>query len=389
MLETGKYLLLRRVEIVKFICTTKSLSQALALATRAVPSRPSHQILTNILVEADKSGQVTLTAFDLAIGIRATFQAEVSQSGSLALPAKILGDIASRLPSDSEVSLENLGDNQQILLKCNKSKFKLTWIDPFDYPQLQLPQTENQESIILTANILTRGLRGTLFAASTDETKQVLQGVNFAITEQEELYFAATDGHRLSVVEVALDGLRPNNLTIPARALWELLNILSRVEPEDLVKIYITEELVNFQVSGYLLTTRVIGGEYPKYNSLVPKEFATTAVVQRADLLASINRVAVLADQKAHHIVKFTFSDGELAIAAENSEFGNGLELLSAQFVGPAITLGFNYKYLIDGLKSFTSTDVLIKMNSPTSPVIFEPLAGANTYLTMPIQLRD
>ena len=370
----------------KFTANTKILSQALALTTRAVPNRPSHQILTNILVEADKSGHVTLTAFDLAVGIRASFDAEVSQSGRLALPAKILGDIASRFPNDAEVSLENLEDIQ-ILLKCNKSKFKLTWIDPFDYPQL--PRTENQESVVIPVNILAKGLRGTLFAASTDETKQVLQGVNFAITDHEELYFAATDGHRLSVVEIALEGLKPNNLTIPARALSELLNIFSRVDPEDLVKIYITEELVNFQVCGYLLTTRVIGGEYPNYNSLIPKEFATTAVVQRADLLASINRVAVLADHKAH-IVKFTFSENELLISAENSEFGNGQEIISAQIVGSAITLGFNYKYLVDGLKSFTSTEVLIKMNQPTSPVILEPLTDKKTwYLTMPIQLRD
>lgn len=386
MLEIGILLLLQWMQIMKFTATTKDLSQNLALAARAVPSRASHAILTNILVNADsKSNRVSFTGFDLAFGISTSFEAEVSQSGSIALPAKIFSDIAARL-SDHEVTLEMVdSEDSQVLLKCGRGKFTLSVTDGADFPHF--PEV-NGSKIELTAEVLLRGLRATLFAASTDETKQILQGVNIS-HDKEVLNFASTDGHRLAVIEIPVENISDVAVTPPRRQLHELVALLIRWGNDQLVELELGEQVVNFRVGGNLLTTRTIDGDYPAYRQLLPKEFVNNTIVSRTDLLSVLGRVAVMADQK-FQLVKFTVNATELIISSATAEVGRASESLPAQHSGDPIVIGFNYKYLVDGLKSMTSEDVVIKSNSPLSPVIFVPMDGSKMwYLTMPIQLRE
>lgn len=387
MLETCNHLLLQWVQTMKFTATTKDLSQNLVLAARAVPSRPTHAILANILINADaKTNRVSFTGFDLAFGIVTSFEAEVSQSGSIALPAKVFSDIAARL-SDHEVTLEMVdSEESQVLLKCGRGKFTLSATNgAADFPHF--PEV-NGSKIELTAEVLLRGLRATLFAASTDETKQILQGVNIS-HDKEILNFAGTDGHRLAVIEIPVENISHVAVTPPRRQLHELVALLVRWGNDQLVELELGEQMVNFRVGGNLLTTRTIEGTYPNYHQLLPKEFVNKTLVSRTDLLSVLGRVAVMADQK-FQLVKFTLNENELIISSQNAEVGQASEPISAQHSGEPITIGFNYKYLVDGLKSMTSEDVVIKSNSPLAPVIFEPVDGSKMwYLTMPIQLRE
>lgn len=368
----------------KFTATTKDLSQNLALANRAVPGRPSHAILGNILVKADaKLNRVSFTGFDLAFGIATSFEAEVSQSGAIALPAKIISDIAARL-SDHEVTLETV-DEDQVLLKCGRGKFTLSTVDGANFPHF--PKVDGSK-IELTAEVLLRGLRATLFAASMDETRQILQGVNLS-HDGGVLNFAATDGHRLAVIEVPVENLSDVAVTLPARQLYELVGLLTRWGNDQLIEVELGEQVVNFRVGGSMLTTRTIEGTYPSYRQLMPKEFVNNTVVSRTNLLSILNRVAVVADHKLQ-LVKFTIGADELTISSQNAEVGHASESFPAQHSGEPIAIAFNYKYLVDGLKSMTSGDVIIKSNTPLAPVIFEPLDGSKTwYLSMPIQTRD
>ena len=184
----------------KLVCTQSDLNANLSLVSRAVPSRPTHPVLANVLLVADEENQrVSLTAFDLSLGIRTSFAAEVTGGGSFTIPAKLLNDIVSRLP-DGEISLEDEAGDTVAYLTCSSGSYQVRGMGPEEFPEL--PAIEAGTILKLPPEALIEGLKGTLFATSPDEAKQVLAGVHLKVL-QDCLEFAATDGHRLAVVQTA------------------------------------------------------------------------------------------------------------------------------------------------------------------------------------------
>ncbi|NES82308.1 MAG: DNA polymerase III subunit beta [Moorea sp. SIO2B7] len=181
----------------KLVCSQSDLKTNLSLISRAVPSRPTHPVLGNVLFVADEETQrLSLTAFDLSLGIRTSFAAQVTNGGNITLPAKLLNDIVSRL-REGEITLsydedEDEGEDSLATLTSASGRFQLRGMSPEEFPEL--PLIEDGKALMLPVSALTEGLKGALFAASTDETKQVLTGVHLKRT-QDSLEFAATDGH--------------------------------------------------------------------------------------------------------------------------------------------------------------------------------------------------
>lgn len=391
----------------KFICSQHDLNNHLTLVGRAAPSRPTHPILGNVLLTADANRhQVQLTAFDLSLGIRTSFPAQVLEGGTLTLPAKLLNDIVSRLP-DGEITLSCLqkamdqGDIQATLT-TGAGRFQLRGMGAEEFPDL--PTIANGQKIMLPAIALSDGLKGVLFAASSDETKQVLTGVRLSHTA-DILEFATTDGHRLALVQsddqVEADdeeeGKLPSPkledfaLTIPARALNELGRMLTTANESDLVVLHVDESQVIFEVNHQRITSRKLEGAYPAYHQLIPRQFNKHVVLDRRNLISSIERVAVLADQK-NNIVKFSLNsaDQRLHLSVDTQDVGSGQETLSVQYSGEDIEIAFNVKYLTEGLKALPSNEIQMQLNHNNSPVIFTPLGGNKmTYLIMPVQVRS
>ena len=383
----------------KFTCAQNELNTNLSLVSRAVPSRPTHPILANVLFVADdEKGEISLTAFDLSLGIKTSFQATVAESGTVTLPAKLLNDIVSRL-SDGEITLfvdEQDNAEEQILatLTSVSGRFQLRGMQATEFPQL--PSIEDGETIILPITALTEGLKASLFAASTDETKQVLTGVHLTGTP-DNLEFAATDGHRLSVVQTPLEDAETSNITqgfgvtIPARTLRELERILSVNQTTDLVTLRVDEGQIIFEIGDQKLTSRKLEGAYPAYQQLIPKKFDRSVTLERKRLLSSLERVAVLADQK-NNLVKFSLNGdkGQLTLSVESPDLGSAKESMPAEMTGDDTDIAFNVKYLMDGLKALPATHVQMQLNESTQPVIFSPLDGLKmTYLVMPVQIRS
>jgi DNA polymerase-3 subunit beta len=388
MLEAGKHLLPQSgVKGMNFIATTKELGTNLALAVRAVPHRPSHPILGNILIEAcSNSNLVILTGFDLAFAITTRFTAEVSKSGSTTVPARLLADIVAKL-SDDEVSFE-LTDNQ-LKLKCGRGKFSISALPREEYPNI--PEVESQTKVDIPADVLLKAIRATQFAASTDETKQVLCGVNIKVSNN-RMVVAATDGHRLSVIEIGDSSvMEMEPVTLPSRLVAELVSALARCSVEDIVEIHVQEDRVEFRAAKVTLISRLLVGTYPAYWQLIPKQFTRSVHLNRTELVSALARITVLADQR-HHIVKFVFNQDSLELSAETAELGSGMEIIPIELLGDPITLAFNHKYLMDALKSMAGVKVKVEFNTELAPVIFTPLGydgGSLTYLCMPVQLRS
>jgi DNA polymerase III subunit beta len=374
----------------KFICPQSDLSAQLSSVSRVVPSRPSRPVLANILVKADIDSQsVTLVGFDEVLGIETRFSAQVDEPGTLTLPAKLWGDIVSRLPNE-DITLESDGDSSTVTLTSSSGRYEVRGLSAEDYPSL--PQVEDGEAIALSADALINGLRGALFATSGDETKQVLTGVHL-LSEADSLEFAATDGHRLAVVQTTDESATDTpamDVTVPAKALRELERIIQGYTSNEPVALRLDETQVLFDLGAQRLTTRLLEGQYPNYRQLLPKQFARQVTVDRRLLMSSLERIAVLASQK-NDIIKITLNSGDqtIALSVEAQEVGSGREELSAQVTGDDLDIAFNVRYLLDGLKAFDTTEVQMQCNAATSPAVFVPLGETKiTYLVMPVQIR-
>jgi DNA polymerase-3 subunit beta len=365
-----------------------------------VSSRPTHPVLANVLLVADEdTQQVSLSAFDLSLGIQTSFPAQVEVGGKLTLPAKLLNDIVSRLP-DGEIQLDSdateAEGNYLTTLICASGRYQVRGMGSEEFPEL--PVVQGDEVTHLPVEALLEGLRGSLFSASTDETKQVLTGVHLTIGA-DGLEFAATDGHRLAVVET-VNAATPEiseapdtqslDVTIPAKALQELTKMLDR-QPGNTVAVQFDQSQAVFEWADQRLTSRLLEGQYPNYRQLIPRQFARQLTVDRRLFLSALERISVLADQK-NNIVKLSFNSGhqELTLSVDAQDVGSGREAIPAQITGEDIDIAFNVKYLVDGLKVLTTTDVQMQLNTATSPAILSPLGGIKmTYLVMPVQIRS
>jgi DNA polymerase-3 subunit beta len=399
----------------KLVCTQSDLSTNLSLVNRAVPSRPTHPVLANVLLTADaQTQQVSLTAFDLSLGIRTGFPARVETDGEITLPARLLNDIVSRLP-EGEIVLED--ESGEVPFRATitsiSGRYQVRGMGAEEFPEL--PVVEKGEAVFLPAEALTEGLRGSLFATSADETKQVLTGVHLRVqmvsTPDQDfncsLEFAATDGHRLAVVEFkSLVAVVPTQhgssleatgdvpqleVTLPAKALRELERMLGMRSSSEPLAMHFDSGQVVFEWENQRLTSRTLEGQYPAYRQLIPRQFERQITLDRRQLLSALERIAVLADQK-NNIVKFSIDsvDQEIDLSVEAQDVGSGRESLQAQISGESIDIAFNVKYLMEGLKALPSPDIQMQINTATSPAVLTPLGSLKmTYLIMPVQIRS
>ncbi len=349
--------------------------------SRAVASRPVQPVLANILVEALED-RVRLTGYDLDLGIVTEFPAQVDQAGSLLLPARLLGDIVSRLPN-LDINLKAQEDGQATL-ECGAAAYQIRGMNAEEYPPL--PELPEEQSLLLGVKEFLEGIGLTLFAAATDESKQILTGVHLK-TLGESLEFATTDGHRLALMSTVLPEGVNLDLTIPGRALRELERILAASPAEGFLAKFDRTQIL-FTVGDQTLTSRIIEGQYPNYGPLFPKKFIRHVTVDRKELISVLERIAVLASQK-NNIVRMELTEDSMTLAVDAPDVGSGREQVNIQLTGDALTIAFNVKYLMDPLKALSALEIQLNLNGPVDPVVLKPVDGsACQYLIMPVHLR-
>jgi DNA polymerase III subunit beta len=379
----------------RFVCSQAQLSSSLSLCSRAVASRPTHPVLANILFLANKEAQtLSLTAFDLNLGIQVVFPAEVIDSGSITLPSRLLGDIVSRLPNE-DITLAVDKDAIASII-CGSGKYEVHGLPVEEFPELPQIAEEGQITYLPVESLLL-GLDSSLFATSTDESKRVLTGVHITSTS-EFLEFAATDGHRLSVIQTKfledevptkLDNQPNLEVTIPARAMRELERMLKN-QKEGVITVKFDRNQMIFVLANQTLTSRLLDGSYPNYNQLIPKQFERQITIEREVFISALERIGVLADQK-NNIVKLSLdaTGQEISASVDAPDVATGKESILAQISGGDLDIAFNVKYLLDGLKALSSKEIQLKINTATSPAILTPIGSVNmTYLIMPVQIR-
>ena len=383
----------------KVVCSQSELNAALQLVSRAVATRPTHPVLANVLLTADAgTDRLSLTGFDLNLGIQTSLAANVQTSGAITLPARLLGEIVSRLASDSPVTLASDDGGEQVQLTSLSGSYQMRGMSADDFPEL--PMVESGMTLKLEAAGLVQALKGTLFASSSDEAKQLLTGVHLRFNDR-SLEAAATDGHRLAVLQVddalqiAAEGADDEStfaVTLPARSLREVERLMNGWRSEDPVSLFCDRGQVVFLAADQMVTSRTLEGTYPNYRQLIPDGFSRSLAMDRRGLIAALERIAVLADQH-NNVVKFSTQpdQGVVQLSADAQDVGSGSESLAAELTGDAIQIAFNVRYLLDGLKATAGDRVILHCNAPTTPAVLQPQGETEgfTYLVMPVQIRS
>ena len=384
----------------KVVCSQSELNSALQLVSRAVATRPTHPVLANVLLTADAgSNRLSLTGFDLSLGIQTSLAASVETSGAITLPARLLGEIVSRLSSDSPVTLAVDDSGEQVQLTSLSGSYQMRGMSADDYPDL--PMVESGMTLKLQPERLVQALKGTLFASSADEAKQLLTGVHLKFN-QRALEAAATDGHRLAVLNVedalqdaaVTDAVEDEGfaVTLPSRSLREVERLMASWRSDEPVSLFCDRGQVVFLAADQMVTSRTLEGTYPNYGQLIPDGFTRTFGMDRRALIAALERIAVLADQH-NNVVKFSSQpdDGVVQISADAQDVGSGSESLPASLEGDAMQIAFNVRYLLDGLKAMGSDRIVLHCNAPTTPAVLrsDEASEAFTYLVMPVQIRS
>jgi DNA polymerase III subunit beta len=361
--------------------TRQSLLDALLVVSRAVSARAALQALSGILITTD--GEARLRATDMELGLEVGLEGEVDGPGSVVLPGRLLVEVARSLP-DGPVSLALREAERDIELSAGSSRIHLRTLPADDFPRF--PESEGVP-VELPATPLRETINRVARAASRDEARPVLTGVLVTV-EGEEMTMVATDSYRLAVKATKLETPVPERLqaNVPARALRELARLIDAGGAET-VSVWLTRNQAIFRVAQISLSSRLIDGQFPNHQQLLPESYEHEVKLPRAELLEVTRRVSQLAQRNA--ALRLSFSEGELVVSAETPDLGDAREALPAPYSGELLEIGFNPEFIRDGLESIDSDEVVFKLISPLRPGLLQPSGGDDfSYLVMPIRLN-
>jgi DNA polymerase III subunit beta len=361
---------------------------ALQLVVRATAARSVIQALGGILITADKDA-VQLAATDTEIGLRTQVDAKVEQPGRVLAPGRLLVDIVRALNA-GEVSLEYKVDKREIEVSGGQSKFVLKGLASEDFPNL--PELSANSTIDVPGNVFAKTIDRVARAASRDETRPVLTGILVSVSG-EGLRMVATDSYRLSVRETGVDvkAAEEFEVNVPARALQEVSRIISDADVEG-VTVSAAENQVVFAVGPVVLSSRMIEGQFPNYQQLLPESYEHEVRLDRGELMGVVRRVSLMAQRNAP--LRLKFEDGSLTVSAQTPDVGEASETTPIGYSGDALEIGFNPQFFQDGLETAEVDELVLKLISPLRPGLIEADVaegegnGKFLYLIMPVRLN-
>ena len=362
----------------------ENLARGLSVVSRAVSSRSTLPVLANVLLKTEDAG-LKLTATNLEIGITYWVPGKIETDGATTVPAKLLTDLVNSLPSGDRVDLE-LGAGESLHIRCGRFETHIKGIDADEFPAIQT--AGERPTTRIAQNVLRRALAETAFAAASDEARPILTGV-LARFEGDQLTLAAADNYRIAVKTIPiLDAVPETSVVIPARALNELARVLSDVDdPVELI-IATARNQVLFHIDGVDLVSRLIDGQFPNYQQVVPSSHTTRAILDREELLRAVRPAALIAHESANIVKLVIGGDGESGITVSaNAEVGDHVGQVEAAVEGDGTTIAFNARYLADVLTNVDAEQFALELNGPLSPGVFKPIGDDHyVHVVMPVR---
>jgi len=365
------------------------LQRGLARLQAIVEKRSSMPILANVLATATgkgDAGRLELAATDLEVGIRGSQPAKIAKPGALTVSARKLYDIVRELPEET-IQLES-SPNGYLDLRCGRARFTLAGTDAEEYPSL--PDFSPGRMVRLQAAVLSQMIEGTMYAASLDETRYNLNGAYFEVVpDSSRIRMVATDGHRLALVERTVgsdvSGLE-SGVIIPRKGLAELKRLVDE-EDADEIELGFEGNSGLVRKGGVTLVMRLIEGEFPNYQQVIPKQSEHHLTVSVEPVIRALRRVALLSAEHSR-AVKVDLAEGKLQLSARTPDLGEAQEELDVDYAGPAISIGFNARYLLDCLGALGGKEIRLGLRDGGSPVEVRPTDDPDSVaVVMPMRL--
>ena len=369
----------------KLTCPQENLSKGLAVVNRAVSTRSTMPILSNILLATD-GPRLRLSATNLELSINCWIDAEIDQEGRVAVPARLLQEFVNSLPS-APVSMELNPSNRVVKMHCLRTDGNIRGVNADEFPAI--PTVEDGVVFPQPAHVLKEMINQVAIAAATDDSRPIFTGVLTKIGQS--ITMVAADGFRLGLRSAEQEGGPEQEITliVPAKSLLELARILPDGKGQDeIVEIALTpnKNQVMFKTASVELVSRLIEGQFPNYQQIMPKEWKTQVVVPTSEFLNAAKTASFFARDSAN-IVRLHIESGELTVRAESTELGDNESKIDAVVEGePSADIAFNAKYLTDALNVVESEQIKLEIVNAGSPGVIRPVDSTDyVHVIMPM----
>jgi DNA polymerase-3 subunit beta len=367
----------------RFTISREKLQEGLAAVTPAVPGKTTLPVLANLLVQTTDKG-LRMSGTDLDIAVSTEVTADVEGAGAITIPARKLSEIARELPP-APVKVSATGD-QRITLECGRAKFKLLGLPKSEFPSF--PAIHFEKAIRIPSGELQKLISHTAFAASTEESRPILNGVLWEL-RTDLMRMVATNGHRLAKMEVAVSGAQKADLIIPPKALEQIRRLFAAEEELEIAQ---GENHLGFRSPFTSVFTRLIEGPYPGYEQVIPKDNDKYAILDRAAFTSALKRMSVVASDQTHRI-RLSFNAGMVKFSVSTPDLGEAQDELPIRYEGDPLDIGFNAAYLLEILRYMPTDEVRMTFRAPERASTLEPEGWSDPSkylcLLMPLRLVD
>jgi len=365
----------------KILCSKERLNYAVQIVQKAVATKNPLQILTGIYILA-QNNKLELQATNYEVGISCTIDADIQEPGSTVLSGRYFHELVRRLPGES-IEIASNEEDRTIKITSAYSQFNLLSFPVEEFPVIK--PLDGERILSIKDSTLRDMIKKTVFACATDESRPIFTG-GLLEADNEGIRMIATNTHRLALKKDNMS--LPNNVKkiIPAKLLNELARSLVSDQPID-VNVYTKRNQIAFSFDNIYIISRVIEGQFPDYNKVIPPNFATVAIINTDQFLNAVERVSLLARDSDYNIIKFNFKSDSVVISSNNPDIGKACETTPANINGNDIEIAFNARYITDILKNIDSEDISFSLNTPLSPACIKPFGDENyIYIITPVR---
>ena len=369
----------------KFTIKKEEILKGLQRIQGVVDKKNTMPILANMLLTADKSG-LEIVATDLEIGLRGKYIAEVATPGAVAVSAKKMYEIARELPEEDV--LVHVDENNWVKMVSGHSQFKLVGLPKGEYPAL--PDVMEEGMIAVDGDVLRDMIRKTLYAVGDNDARYVLNGLFVHLTQAKNglnIRMVGTDGHRLSLIDQVVDAKhKEENVIIPKKAMMELRRLLEEDGSGAELRVGFSKNHALFKRDGLVMVSKLIDGNYPNYNQVIPAKSTKTVSVPKEQIAHAVKRVSILSKEKTN-AVKLQLEKNSIVLSTSNPDLGEANEELAVDYKGEGLSIGFNSRYLTDVLSAIDGETITISLTDPLSPCLIREV-GNEQYKCVVMPMR-
>lgn len=367
----------------KIICDRTQLNEAIAVVSRAVATKSNLASVEGILMVAE-NGTLTLTGYDLEMGIKTTFDCQIMREGDIVLSSQLLGNIVRKIDAD-QIYIE-ADDKMNCVIKGGNAQYNIKGMDSTSYPDF--PTAGKDNTFKLDKELFSKMCDYVIYAVSNDEKRPRHTGVLIQL-EGSHLTMVALDGFRLAVCERDIDFEGKFRMIVPAKTMNEVRKLTG--DGDGKITIFASRRFVTFQVDEFVIASRLLEGDFLDYKKAMPQKFMTECVIKTRDLAEAVDRVSLIITERLRNPLKVNLTGDTMTIKCA-TELGEVYDEIAIGQVGPNLEIGFNNRYILDALKASKKDELIFKFAGSLAPCMIIPKEKTEedfTYLVLPVRFKN